>query len=399
MRSIVPATLLAASSVTYAAPWGDNGHGSWSGSGNHHSGQGGHGGAGGYQPSSPSSSYEAIPTETSTNNVRFPLSNGFPNISNPSAALNQIQEQAHGTLPSSPPPDSVTDDTLTSLRLIAFNELFEVAYFTALIQNITNNVGGYQIPQEGVKSFVQRALDAVQAQEELHALNANEALAHFNADPIQSCEYKFPVDNFDDAIATAAMFTDVVLGTLGDVQNDLGADGDVGLIRLIASVIGQEGEQNGFYRSIGQKIPSALPFLTASTREFAFSALNQNFIVPGSCPNINTIDLPIFGALNVLTKSIQAETQDLQFSFSSESYTSADDLSLVYINQQNLPIVEPLKDVESSNGVVTFTANFPFDEYLMNGLTIAAVATGSSFADVTAVANATLFGPGLIEIN
>jgi hypothetical protein len=56
-------------------------------------------------------------------------------------------------------------------------------------------------------------------------------------------------------------------------------DGDIGLIRGVASVIGQEGEQNGFFRFKADKIPSAVPFLTTSTREFAFSTLNQNFVL------------------------------------------------------------------------------------------------------------------------
>jgi hypothetical protein len=37
------------------------------------------------------------------------------------------------------------------------------------------------------------------------------------------------------------------------------------------------------------KVLSALPFLTTSTHEFAFSSLVQTFVVPGSYLNINTI--------------------------------------------------------------------------------------------------------------
>jgi hypothetical protein len=79
---------------------------------------------------------------------------------------------------------------------------------------------------------------------------------------------------------------------------------DFGLVRPAASVIGQEGEQNGFYRSMLGKVPSALPFLTTGTREFAFSSLVQTFVVPGSCPNINTIPLPVFAPLTLVTAPI-----------------------------------------------------------------------------------------------
>jgi len=348
----------------------------------------------------------------------FPLSNGFPKVANPSSQLTGIEQQAHGTLPNGPPPPSITADTETSLELIAFNELFEVAYFTELLANVTNNVPGYQIADSNERNSVIAALTAVQAQEELHALNANGALAHFGVSPIQPCEYNFPVSDFTSAIALASTFTDVVLGTLQDVASLLATDGDDGVIRGIVSVVGQEGEQNGFYRNLLGKIPSALPFLTTSTREFAFSALNQNFVVPGTCPNIGQIKLPIFQALNVDTQNIQPTSQTLEFSVSIASnngnssghgtwkrdaqhdsnYFSS--LSLVYINQQNLPIVEKITSVSTKGDTVTFHADFPFDKFLMNGLTIAAVTKSAGpFASADAVATDTIFGPGLIEIN
>lgn len=353
--------------------------------------------------SSTSGQYSPPSTSGTSDAGAFPLSNGFPNIANPSPQLTAIEQQAMGTLPNGPPPASVTADTLTSLELIAFNELFEVAFFTDLIYNITNNVPGYQVGGDGVQQFVLNALTAVQAQEELHALNANGALAHFGASPVQPCKYQFPVSTFADAIALASTFTDVVLGTLQDVQSKLATDGDAGLIRGIGSVIGQEGEQNGYYRTLLNKIPSALPFLTTSTREFAFSALNQNFVVPGSCPNIGEISLPVFAPLTVVTSNIQPATQNLQFSFTatpSASAASAGGLSVVYINQQNLPVVEPLLNPTQSGNIVSFSAAFPYDQFEMNGLTIAAVVQGSGpFASADAVAQAAIFGPGLIELN
>jgi hypothetical protein len=288
--------------------------------------------------------------------------------------------------------------------LIAFNELWEVAFFTELLFNISNDVPGYQFQDNTQKQAVIDIITAVQSQEELHLLNANNALAHFNASIIQPCIYNAPVDNFQDAIKLAAVFTDVVLGTLGDIQAHLGQNGDSELIRGIAAVIGQEGEQNGFYRSLLGKIPSASPFLTASAREFAFSALNQGFIVPGSCPNSNIIDIPIFGALSLLTSNIQPQDQILRFSFPTtvqfNQWSQAQGLSLVYINQQNVPIVEPIIQAQvSDNSTVIFSAYFPFVENNMFGLTIAAVVQGPGpFTNVADVTKATLFGPALIEV-
>lgn len=239
----------------------------------------------------------------------------------------------------------------------------------------------------------------MQAQEELHALGANGILATAGQTPIQPCEYVFPSADFDSAINFARTFTDVVLGTLQDAQAGLAANGDAELIPLIGSVIGQEGEQNGYYRSLLDLIPSELPFLTRSTGPWAFSVLNQVVVVPGSCPNENIINLPIFGPLTVDTQNIQPKSQNLEFTFTNNG-TDVNSISLVYVNQQNLPVVEKPKDIQVKGDQVTFKAFFPFNKFIMNGLTIAVVTNSAGpFASADEVAAATLFGPGLIEIN
>ena len=370
-----------------------------------------------WHPEIPSSS---APPPGSASHVTLPLANGFPNIQNPSDALSQIYQQAHGTLSNAPPPaKGIGNATLTSLQFLALGETFEVFYFTELLYNVTNNVDGYRFDDEHLRDQVIEVLTVVQAQEELHALNVNFALAKSGQEKIQPCKYMAGVDNFQDAIATAATFTDVVLGALGDVSVVAGTTGDAPLIRGFAATLGQEGEQNGYYRTLLGKVPSALPFLTASTREFAFSAINQKFIVPGkqisfslhmhillnfsgSCPNSNLINLPIFGVLNVLTQNIQAQDQQLEFSFKPTNGQTGQGMSVVYINQQLVPIVVPLENPKpGQNGEVVASAFFPYSKFLMNGLTIAALVegTGVAFSNVTAVAAATKFGPGLIEIN
>ena len=333
----------------------------------------------------------------------YPLSNTFPNITNPSPQLQQIELQAHGTLRNGPRPASLGPQGITNWQTIAFNELVEVAFFTELLANVTNDVPGYQLGED--RQLVIDILTVVQGQEELHQLNANGALIFYGDQPIQPCKYEIPVTNFNAALALASTFTDLIMGTLQDIEDVFGTEGgdDVGFLRGIASVIGQEGEQNGFYRLLQNKVPSALPFLTTSARAFAFSAYNQMFVVKGSCPNIDIIDLPIFGVLKVLTENPQPTDQNLQFSFSISSPSLANGsstLSLVYINQQNLPVVEVLQNVRYDGSDIFFEAFFPYTQFEMNGLTIAAVTNSSGpFATADDVASATLFGPGLIEIN
>ena len=176
----------------------------------------------------------------------------------------------------------------------------------------------------------------------------------------------------------------------------------ISVIAIANPCTGQEGEQNGYYRSLLNLIPSSNPFLTRSAGPFAFSALNQNFVVNGTCsPADNALfaALPVFGTLTVDTKNIEPKDQKLSFTISSE-ISDLSDYSLVLINQQNLPIVEKIVNVQKSNGKITFEAEFPGATFIMDGLTIAAITQNAGpFADAPAVAAATLFGPGLIEVN
>ena len=129
----------------------------------------------------------------------------------------------------------------TTFQAIAFGEIFEVAYFTSLLNNITNNVGGYQLGNGEDRTIVINALTAIQAQEELHAIGVNGILSSAGRTPVQACEYIFPVDNFDEAIFVASAFTDlVVLGGLQDALNTFATDGDTEVVPLLASVVGQE---------------------------------------------------------------------------------------------------------------------------------------------------------------
>jgi hypothetical protein len=251
-----------------------------------------------YKSGSSSVSYGATSTSyggSSGGSTSIPnVNDGFPTPNDDQ--LRKIEELAHGTLPNGPPPPpgTLSAQGITNLQLVEFNENFEVAFFSSLIHNVTTNVPGFEIKDSKQRDFVIEVLIAVLAQEELHAINAELALKSQNQEPILPCKYIFPTTNFDDAIALAATFTDVVLGTLQDVIEIFADNNDNAQTRGVASIVGQEGEQEAFYRLLQNKnlIPNALPFLTTSTRDFAFSAL-QNFVVKGSCPNEDIINLKV----------------------------------------------------------------------------------------------------------
>ena len=236
-------------------------------------------------------------------------------------------------------------------------------------------------------------------QEEVHALAANGVLANSKKTTIQACEYDFPVSTFDEAIILAETFTDVALGVLPLAQAQFSADGnqETALIPILGSIIGQEGEQNGLYRVLQKKIASSAPLLTSAAPRFAYTAVS-NFIVPGSCPNINAIGLTAFPALNVETVP-KAENSTQLFSVSGT--INASNASVVYLSGQNLPVTVPIKNVNTSGGKTYFFADFPYDAGFARGLTIGAVVSGANptFKNSADVAAATLFGPALIVVD
>ena len=231
-------------------------------------------------------------------------------------------------------------------------------------------------------------------------MGVNGILTSANQTAIKPCQYQFPVTSFAQAITLAQTFTDVVLGTLPEAQAIFAADaGDESpLVTLIGSVLAQEGEQNGFYRFAQKKTPSAAPFLTGGSPSFAFTAI-QMFIVPGSCPQpLSNVNLTTFGPLTVVSTP-KAMNSTLKFTVPGKVTSDAN--SIVYLSGQNLPVTVPISHVTSGNGTYQFRASFPFESGFANGLTIAALVKGAGqqFQSNDAVAAATLFGPGLIEVN
>ena len=208
----------------------------------------------------------------------------------------------------------------------------------------------------------------------------------------------------------------------------------------VGSVIGNEGEQEGFFRLLQHKRPSSAPLLTGSARSLAWSALNQAFIVPGSCgadfPGL--VNLTILEPLSVDPNGTQPSAKDevLDYIFTcadcyatqtaaptATSYWQASNTSasgyicnttsdgvaegatpeqmnsVVYLSGQLAPVAVPLSIVSFANTTGTVKAAFPFkSEGFSDGLTIATINAGCVFSTADDVASKSVFGPALIEI-
>ncbi|TDZ13349.1 hypothetical protein C8035_v004413 [Colletotrichum spinosum] len=341
----------------------------------------------------------AAPLERRTFSAEIP--------SNPEQ-IRLVEQQARGSLPNSAPPAKLEPSSLTAFQLIQFNEQFEVAFFSSMLENVTRGGPGWETTE---KEKLVDALKVVVAQEKLHALDAKGVLDHFKAFSPGPCQYQFPTNTLKEAVVLAETFTSVVLGTLQDATQLLAKNGDNGPVRAVTSVIGQEGEQNGFYRSILAKTPSSQPFLTTSIAPFAFSAL-QSFVVRDSCPfKMSQINIPTFAPLHVVEMAGEGEVEprDQVLSFNvdlREVVTAgrflgkdAGGLFVTYLSGQNVPLSVPVKNGKWTGSRIEFQADFPFTNNSMWGLTIAALTFDGKFAAAGDIPKSTLAGPGLIQVH
>ena len=94
---------------------------------------------------------------------KIPSTDGFPNPS--PAQLKLIEKLAGGTLPNGALPTSLKQNGITTLQLIATNELFEVAYFSDLLDKVVKGDAGYTPADLAPlkKAYVVKTLSAVVA--------------------------------------------------------------------------------------------------------------------------------------------------------------------------------------------------------------------------------------------
>jgi len=195
------------------------------------------------------------------------------------------------------------------------------------------------------------------------------------------------------------------MGTLQDASQGLAKNGDTGAVRSVASSLGQEGEQNGFYRTLLSRKPSQKPFLTTSIAPFAYSLL-QRFV--DKCPfPITDIKLPVFPPLDVVTGrggfDVEAKDQDIVFQADldavKEQVGKCDGLFITYFTGQDVPSSWPVKKCKWDGTKVVVEAFFPYEKLIMDGMTIASLTKGNTFSAPGDVAAATLAAPGLIQVN
>lgn len=244
-------------------------------------------------------------------------------------------------------------------------------------------------------------------QEKLHAIGALATLKASGAFVPDPCQYQFPVNDLQGAITLAETFTVVVLGALQGASVNFATEGNNRLVRIISSIIGQEGEQNGAYRLFLKEVPSEKPFLTYVPAAFAWSAL-QLFVVPGSCPyDLSKIALPIFPGLNVNGGTIavvEGKDQTLTFTATLDEdcheakNKQTEGLYITFVAGQQVPISVPAKNVHWEGHHFTAEADFPYEDLLADGFSHASLTNAKDFASADAIVANTLAAPAVLQV-
>lgn len=125
-----------------------------------------------------------------TRDFSDPTDDGFPN---PSAAqLAAIETTADGQLSNAAPPAKLADSSLTAFQLIAFNENFEVGFFSSLIDNITSGVDGYTVDKQAELLNVLKTVKAVSRPTDCRKISVCSSLARGLADTPHSKKSSTP---------------------------------------------------------------------------------------------------------------------------------------------------------------------------------------------------------------
>lgn len=90
---------------------------------------------------------------------KVPSDEGFPTPND--QQVMDIALQAGGKLPGGALANNLGPDAVTAFQLIAFNELFETAYFSSLLYNISNDVAGYTAPDKSEMVTIVKTVLAV----------------------------------------------------------------------------------------------------------------------------------------------------------------------------------------------------------------------------------------------
>jgi len=327
------------------------------------------------------------------------FNNGFPK---PSAQqLLAIEEIAGGTLTNSTPPANASSFAETFFTVVAHGEGMESFFFRDFAWNITNGVKGYEVPHGFHKDEVIDNFARIQAIEQLHTINANNILNKFFNFTITPCtRYNFPVHDFQSGLQFAETLTGNVFGALGFGALNLGINGDTGFIRAVVATATEEGEQQGYFRTLQHKPASGQPFTGLSNAVVTVSAFSHIADLT-SCPDIGRIPIK---PLPPLTPIDTFETVDktIRYTIDASIYNSGTNYFIAIMNSLNVPVVVPTTFVSNTNGVVTLSAEWPYTEHLLNEFsTIILTNTNVGLTSIDAVTatGVAVAGPAFVVLN
>lgn len=176
------------------------------------------------------------------------------------------------------------------------------------------------------------------------------------------------------------------IDSLQDASKTVGESGDSALLPILWSIATSKAEQNGFYRLFAfGEFPSERAFMTSIPPALAYSSFSQ---ILRKCPfdlnEILPVSAPLFEDWIVRGES---------FTYCANLTKTPTDLSNLHLSimvGDQLPIVIPVRNVETNGTIIFFDSDYPQKQAILEGMVIVALVDGGNSTSVDTVADRTL---------
>ena len=301
----------------------------------------------------------------------------------------------------------LSSDGIKLFQLANFLENLEADFFSQGSKNYTDGVW-----MSGSINGV-RNIDVVMRiaeQEQVHVKTIRSLLQSNGAEPVQSCNYSFPVVDEESFMALGSIITNVGIGALIDLDATL-AYTDSRLEGTIASILPVESRHDAFFRLFAKELPNPTTFDTQISGIWAYN-LALDFVVPGSCKSLPDAvsSLPIYPDLTIEgagepsfanpdapgSLSFKVGQEDLlPHGWKSKSYW------IGWVNEDNAPVYT-MATQGVGNDADVFTADVPHGLFGMAYAVLTDQNTATTIGDLTMKTVAgplpIPLGPGNIQI-
>jgi hypothetical protein len=286
------------------------------------------------------------------------------------STIDALERAANSRLPEVQLPATISDSTKSLLQFMTIWNEIEVSAYHNTTEALAKNATGYADFNRWNKTEIVGILDNHQAESQLWLHYTTSLLAHYNISEATGCRFKAPLTGFrllNDILAFQQLNT-LFIDSLQDASSSL-SPAEKNLIPILWSMATTRAEQTAFYRLFNNEFPSERAFMTSIPPSLSYSSITQ---VLRSCPfplsTIYPVAAPLFA------------------DHAGDGFTFCTDLSRVPHETEDLwleitvglqeSIRVEVANVSFNGSIVEFEARWPRQEYILEGMVVAALREG-----------------------